>query len=298
MEGFIVTTSFFVIVLLGYIRWLLPKTEPAKDPQVANGEKPPKSEILEDDPNIKDKELDGLKKYEDDVDASTKKKMKDKADSDIEKGPNHKSKMKALVMARIITQSNDKLDTPVPALLTELSPLRAMKGVEKFGAEGGPNGKFHIFMFGCKNELNKPGGYDVNPENEGDDKEKNSDQNNLDDAKKIIENEWDIIPSNLKYDKGAHDLAEEIGGIPQATFRNNPNIEYDAISDEFIGQHKPALKANIGSSFKKQAKRTFEVAKETGRKVIYRFDSEPAPEVITKLNEYSERYGVELVVRF
>ncbi|WP_341902088.1 DUF4157 domain-containing protein [Fluviicola taffensis] len=276
----------------------LDKTAAPKDQQVANGEKPPKSEILEDDPNLKDRELDDLKKYEDDVDASTKKKMEDKADGDIEKGKNHKSKMKALVMARIITETNDKLDTPVPALLAELAPLRAMKGVEKFATEGGQNGKFHIFMFGCKNELNKPSGYDVNSENEGNDKEEKNDQNSLDDAKKIIENEWEVIPSNLKYDKGAHDLAKEIGGVPQACFKNTPNIEYDAISDEFIGQHKPALKANIGSSFKKQAKRTFEVAKETGRKVIYRFDSEPAPEVIEKLNEYSARYGVELVIRF
>ncbi|WP_341902097.1 hypothetical protein [Fluviicola taffensis] len=53
---------------------------------MANGEKPPKSQILEDDPNLKDKDLDNLKKYEDDVDASTKKKMEDDADSDVKKG--------------------------------------------------------------------------------------------------------------------------------------------------------------------------------------------------------------------
>ncbi len=270
-----------------------------KDRQVANGEKSPKSEILEDNPNLKDKELDNFKKYEDDVDPSTKKKMEEKADGDIEKGKNHKSKKKALVMARIITKTNDQLNTPIPVLLAELAPLKAMKGVEKFEAEGGQNGKFRIFMFGCINEISDSDGYDVNPENEGNDKEKTNDQtNNLDEAKEILENEWDVMTSNLKYDKGAHELAEEIGGVPQATFRNDPNTEYDAISDEFIGQHKPALKANIGSSFKKQAKRTFQVAKETGRKVIYRFDSEPAPEVIAKLNEYAARYGVELVIRF
>lgn len=57
-----------------------------KDQQVANGGKPPKSQILEDDPNLKDKDLDNLKKYEDDADTSTKKKMKDDADSDVKKG--------------------------------------------------------------------------------------------------------------------------------------------------------------------------------------------------------------------
>jgi hypothetical protein len=57
-----------------------------KDQQEANGENPPKSDILEDDPNLKDKELDNFKKYEDDVDASTRKKMEDDADGEVKKG--------------------------------------------------------------------------------------------------------------------------------------------------------------------------------------------------------------------
>ncbi len=111
------------------------KTDPPKDPQVANGEKPPKSEILEDDPNLKDKDLDNLKKYEDDVDASTKKKMEEKADGDVDKGKNHDSKAQALMMARVITEANDKIDTPIPALMAELAPLKAMKGVKDFEEE-------------------------------------------------------------------------------------------------------------------------------------------------------------------
>jgi hypothetical protein len=121
-----------------------------KDKQVANGEKPPKSEILNDDPNIKDKDLDNLKKYEDEVDPSTKKKMEEDADTDVKKGKDHDSKAKALMMARVIAESNDKIDTPVAVLKAELAPLKAMKGVDDFIIEGGTNGVFQIYMIGSK----------------------------------------------------------------------------------------------------------------------------------------------------
>ncbi len=98
--------------------------------KVAAGVKPPKSEILDDNPNLKDKELDNFKKYEDNVDPAKKKKMKEDADGEVGKGKDHDSKVKALVMARVITEANDKIDTPVPALLTLLAPLKAMKGVD------------------------------------------------------------------------------------------------------------------------------------------------------------------------
>ncbi len=125
--------------------------EPPKDPQVANGEKPAQSKILKDDPNLKDKDLDKFKKYEDKVDDSTKKKMKDDADSEVPKGKNHDSKTAALVMARIIAESNDKIDTPVSALLIELRALKTMKGVDDFGKEPlGPPGEFRIVMYGSK----------------------------------------------------------------------------------------------------------------------------------------------------
>jgi hypothetical protein len=141
----------------------LDKTEAPKDKQVANGEKPPKSEILEDDPNLNDKELEKLKKYEDKVDDSTKKKMKEDADSDVKKGKDHDNKAKALMMARLIIAANDKIDTPISGLLTELAPLKAIKGVKDFKAESKGNGKFEIYLIASKI---KAGDYDIDPEKE------------------------------------------------------------------------------------------------------------------------------------
>jgi hypothetical protein len=127
------------------------KADAPKDQKVANGEKEPQSAVLNDDPNIEESNLKDLKKYEDDVDPSTKKKMKDKADGEVEKGPNHNSKTKALVMARIIAETNDKVDTPVLGLMAELAPLKAMKGVNGFDYENGnAPGEFKIIMYGSK----------------------------------------------------------------------------------------------------------------------------------------------------
>ncbi len=98
--------------------------------------------------------------------------------------------------------------------------------------------------------------------------------------------DWDVLPTNLKYDKGAHVLANEIGGIAQARFRNSTR-EFDAISDKFIGQHKPALGNNFGKSFRNQARATFNAAKKTGREVYYRFDGRPGQKVIDKLSQYA-----------
>jgi hypothetical protein len=58
--------------------------------------------------------------------------MEEDADTDVKKGKDHDSKAKALVMARVIVASNDKIDTPIPALMLELAPLKAMKGVDGF----------------------------------------------------------------------------------------------------------------------------------------------------------------------
>lgn len=57
----------------------------------------------------------------------------------------------------------------------------------------------------------------------------------------------------MKKYPGAIALADEIGGVPQARFRNDLR-EFDAISDKYIGQHKPALGNNFGQSFKNQVK--------------------------------------------
>lgn len=108
----------------------------------------------------------------------------------------------------------------------------------------------------------------------------------------------EVVPVPLKYDPGAHALAKELHGLPQVRFRNGSNREFDAVSNKYIGQHKPYIADNFGSSFKKQAKATFEAAKQTGRGVYYRFDSKPAQSVITRLQTYSERYGVDLIIKY
>ena len=110
-------------------------------------------------PDVDESELSKVSKYEDDVDDATKKKMRDKADNEVEKGPNHNSKTKALVMARIITETNDQIDTPIPLLKTELAPLKAMKGVNDFTAEGGTDGVFEIYMIGSKYKVD--GNYSI-----------------------------------------------------------------------------------------------------------------------------------------
>ncbi|MFZ5863011.1 MAG: polymorphic toxin-type HINT domain-containing protein, partial [Nitrospirota bacterium] len=99
-----------------------------------------------------------------------------------------------------------------------------------------------------------------------------------------------------KGDPQADLLAARLGGTSRVKFENDPlGREFDVVSNAYIGQVKPALK-QIGSDFRSQAKATFEAAKETGRKVYYKFDGEPTPEVIRKLKEYSARYDVELVI--
>ena len=108
---------------------------------------------------------------------------------------------------------------------------------------------------------------------------------------------WNVLKTNYKFDKGAHDLAEDIGGVAQARFRNS-NREFDAISDRFVAQHKPALQSNIGSKFKKQARATFEAAKSTGREVYYKFDGKPAEAVINKLKQYSKEYKVNITIKY
>ncbi|PIF45762.1 restriction endonuclease fold toxin 3 of polymorphic toxin system [Chryseobacterium sp. 52] len=114
---------------------------------------------------------------------------------------------------------------------------------------------------------------------------------------KKIESAYDVLSTNMKFDKGAHDLAREIGRKAQMRFRYS-NREYDAISKTWIGQHKPGLTNSFGKSFRNQAKATFEDAKATNRGVYYKFDSQPAQSVIEKLNEYSLRYNVKLKINY
>lgn len=99
-----------------------------------------------------------------------------------------------------------------------------------------------------------------------------------------------------KPDPDADALAERMGGESRVKFENDPDgREFDAVSDDYVGQAKPA-NFQVGKAFRDQAKATFEAARESGRGVYYHFDGEPQPGVIAKLNEYAARYGVHLKI--
>jgi hypothetical protein len=110
----------------------------------------PKTNKADEEPD-----LDNLKKHEGEVDDATKKKMKDETDKDIPDGPNKDSKRKALLAAKIIAEANDKVDTPVAALLAELLPLKAFKGVTGFGAKELGGGVYRIVMYGSEFDIKK-----------------------------------------------------------------------------------------------------------------------------------------------
>ena len=99
-----------------------------------------------------------------------------------------------------------------------------------------------------------------------------------------------------KPDPAADALAERINGQSRVKYSNDPSgREFDAISNEYIAQAKPPL-STVNKSVRNQMKASFEAAKSTGKKVYYQFEGEPAQSVIDKLYEYSERYGVEVVI--
>ncbi|MEK3731592.1 WXG100 family type VII secretion target [Paenibacillus sp. FSL M8-0334] len=99
-----------------------------------------------------------------------------------------------------------------------------------------------------------------------------------------------------KPDAAADALAGRIGGQSRVKFSNDPaHREFDAISDQYVAQSKPALQT-VNKSIRDQMKATFEAAQETGRKVYYHFEGQPAQSVIDKLNEYSSRYGIEVII--
>ncbi|QBS46510.1 hypothetical protein DMB37_36980 [Nocardia sp. CS682] len=119
--------------------------------------------------------------------------------------------------------------------------------------------------------------------------------NNPDQLPKSEQYSGDLQKINSR-DPDADKLADRIGGQSQVKFGNDPSgREFDAVSDEFIGQAKPGGQ-QLGSAFRNQGKESFEAARATGRKVYYHFDGEPGPGVIDKLYEYSARYGVDVVI--
>lgn len=105
----------------------------------------------------------------------------------------------------------------------------------------------------------------------------------------------EIIQCNTK-DAAADELAKRIGGQSRSAFVDDPiQREFDVISDQYIAQAKPPLKC-VNKAVRSQMKATFEAAKNYGRKVYYQFEGVPSQEVIDKLYEYSNRYGVEVVI--
>ncbi|MBT2765373.1 WXG100 family type VII secretion target [Paenibacillus sp. ISL-20] len=99
-----------------------------------------------------------------------------------------------------------------------------------------------------------------------------------------------------KEDKAADMLAKKLGGESRVKFSNDPNgREFDAISDQYIAQTKPPLNS-LDKQFRKQAKATIEAAIETGRKAYFHFEGKPDDRVIRQLQEYAERYEVEIII--
>src|SRR6266545_4463336 len=93
-----------------------------------------------------------------------------------------------------------------------------------------------------------------------------------------------------KPDPVADALAQRIGGRPRIKFSDDPDPrEFDAVSDDYIGQTKPGG-LTIGSAFRKQAKATFEAAITTGRRPYFHFNGPPSADVLEALERYKQRY--------
>ena len=97
-----------------------------------------------------------------------------------------------------------------------------------------------------------------------------------------------------KLDPAADALAEKLGGESRVKFENLAN-EFDAVSDLYVAQTKPA-NFKLGSDFRDQAKVTFEAAIKSGRTPYFHFDGPPYPDVLQKLAAYAERYCIRPVI--
>ncbi|MNW38462.1 hypothetical protein D3C74_155280 [compost metagenome] len=105
----------------------------------------------------------------------------------------------------------------------------------------------------------------------------------------------DLVKVN-KPDAAADALAVRISGQSRVKYSNDPDHrEFDAVSDQYVAQSKPALQT-VNKSVRNQMKATFEAAQESGKTVYYHFEGQPAQSVIDKLKEYSSRYGIEVVI--
>ncbi|MFY1696356.1 RHS repeat-associated core domain-containing protein [Solwaraspora sp. WMMA2101] len=105
----------------------------------------------------------------------------------------------------------------------------------------------------------------------------------------------ELIDVNIK-DPAAQALAVRIHGRASVRFSGDPKgREFDAVSHLYVAQSKPA-NYQIGSSFRRQAQATFEMAIQTGRRPYFHFEGPPMPEVTRKLQEYGVRYGIQPVI--
>lgn len=94
-------------------------------------------------------------------------------------------------------------------------------------------------------------------------------------------------------DPAAEALAARIGGRASVRFSSDlTGREFDAVSDLYVAQTKPAG-LQLGSRFRKQAKATFEMAIETGRTPYFHFEGPPSADVLATLQDYADRYGIQ-----
>lgn len=122
------------------------KTEKAVD-GAGDASKVNKAERIED---VADKKTQSAKDHERKVNDDTKDRMNKEADKEVEKGPDHNSKAAALAMAKIITEGADEANIALPALMAELSFLKAMKGVKGFDYKKTTTGHYRIIMLGSE----------------------------------------------------------------------------------------------------------------------------------------------------
>jgi hypothetical protein len=134
-----------------------PVKENVDDKKSGTNEPREKPDKVTKEPTVEDKKAsENYKKHENDVDDAEKKKLKKDADDDVPDGPDSDSKRRALFMAKVITEANDKVDTPAAGLIAELMPLKAMKGVKGFDAKKDElTGTHDIVMYGSKFNIKK-----------------------------------------------------------------------------------------------------------------------------------------------
>ncbi|MFG2970699.1 MULTISPECIES: restriction endonuclease fold toxin [unclassified Streptomyces] len=99
-----------------------------------------------------------------------------------------------------------------------------------------------------------------------------------------------------KPDASADALADRLGGESRVRFENDPaGREFDAVSDTYVAQAKPANFV-LGKAFRKQAAATFQMAKDTGRVPYFQFDGPPGSGVTDAIRRYTQRYQMPAVI--